>query len=253
MNAMDDDSPMPDASEIGLRDGQLHATQEIRRSMNGSLILAPPSVISGPAAMLSSEVTHGVNHLRNTAIAGGALNASSTSSFRELNGNSRDSSVFIKNDKYLHGSSTSEGTTTPSEDARSTDLLAEVESRRRLAMLSTGLCYDVRMRYHCELDPPKQRLDFHPEDPRRIFCIFNELCKAGLVIDKDNLTNEDGVQILVPNPLMRVFARFATPAEICLVHDKKHYDFIESTRGWLFTLLAFTNAKQLSDLRSRYD
>ena len=229
MDLMDDDSPMPDASEMGSRDGQLHAMREIRRSMNGALISAPRSVISGPPAPPNSEVINGVNYSRNSTMIGAAPRASS---FRQLNQTSRDSSVFAKDLKdEPHSSTTSDGTTTPSEDARSTDLVAEVESRRRLAMLPTGLCYDVRMRYHCELDPPKQRLDFHPEDPRRIFCIYNELCKAGLVDDKDNLKNEDGVSILVPKPLMRVFARSATPAEICLIHDKKHYDFIKSTKG----------------------
>lgn len=101
-----------------------------------------------------------------------------------------------------------------------------------LAGLPTGLCYDVRMRYHCELDPPKQRLDFHPEDPRRIYFIYKELCKAGLV---DDILS---TQPLVDTPLHRIPARNATQAEICLVHDKKHFDFIESTKGILALLYA---------------
>lgn len=91
--------------------------------------------------------------------------------------------------------------------------------------LPTGLCYDVRMRYHCELDPPKQRLDFHPEDPRRIYCIYRELCKAGLV---DDIMS---TRPLVPTPLKRVSVRSATQAEICLVHDRKHFEFVESTKS----------------------
>ncbi|MCJ1462316.1 Histone deacetylase hda1 [Pseudocyphellaria aurata] len=92
------------------------------------------------------------------------------------------------------------------------------------ATLPTGLCYDVRMRYHCELDPPKQRLDFHPEDPRRIYSIYKELCLAGLVDDKMS------TQPIVSRPLQRVNARNATQAEICLVHDTKHFNFIERTK-----------------------
>lgn len=94
--------------------------------------------------------------------------------------------------------------------------------------LPTGLCYDVRMRYHCELDPPKQRLDYHPEDPRRIFKIYQELCLAGLV--KDELLNNG---TLIPNPLKRIPVRNVTESEVCLVHDKKHYDFMKSTSGGL--------------------
>ena len=92
--------------------------------------------------------------------------------------------------------------------------------------LPTGLCYDVRMRYHCELAPPKQRLDYHPEDPRRIFKIYKELCIAGLVHDEALNTG-----VLIPNPLMRIPARDVTEAEVCLVHDKRHFDYMKDTAG----------------------
>lgn len=94
--------------------------------------------------------------------------------------------------------------------------------------LPTGLCYDVRMRYHCELDPPKQRLDYHPEDPRRIFKIYKELCMAGLV--KDPLLNTG---TLIPNPLVNIAAREVGEDEVCLVHDKSHFDFMKTTAGRL--------------------
>lgn len=94
-----------------------------------------------------------------------------------------------------------------------------------VAALRTGLCYDVRMRYHCELDPPKQRLDFHPEDPRRIYHIYKALCKAGLVAD-NNLAKS-----VVSTPLLKVNIRYATKEEICLVHDAKHFEFVRSTKG----------------------
>ena len=90
--------------------------------------------------------------------------------------------------------------------------------------LPTGLCYDVRMRYHCELDPPTFRSDYHPEDPRRIFKIYKELCIAGLV--KNDLLN---VGPLIPNPLLNISARNVTEAEVCLVHDQKHFEFMRST------------------------
>lgn len=95
-----------------------------------------------------------------------------------------------------------------------------------VATLPTGLCYDVRMRYHCELDPPKQRLDFHPEDPRRIYYIYRALCKAGLVAGVDNSAS------ITSKYLQKVNIRYATKEEICLVHDAKHFDFVKSTKGY---------------------
>ncbi|KAL8645769.1 MAG: hypothetical protein Q9226_007151 [Calogaya cf. arnoldii] len=90
-------------------------------------------------------------------------------------------------------------------------------------LLATGLCYDIRMRYHSELDPPKQRLDFHPEDPRRIYRIYRALCQAGLY--KDPQFNVPTIE----KPLERIQARNATAPEICLVHTANHYNFIAST------------------------
>ncbi|PGH36252.1 histone deacetylase 6/10 [[Emmonsia] crescens] len=90
-----------------------------------------------------------------------------------------------------------------------------------LASLATGLCYDIRMRYHCEVKPT---LDVHPEDPRRIYYIYKELCKAGLVDDPESS------RPLVSQPLQRIGARDATEAEISLVHDPEHYAFVKSTK-----------------------
>lgn len=129
----------------------------------------------------------------------------------------------------LHPPSFSTRKSHPLSDQDSSDDLALDAMPRTYkfpaATLPTGLCYDVRMRYHCELDPPKQRLDFHPEDPRRIYSIYKELCLAGLVDDKMS------TQPIVSRPLQRVNARNATQAEICLVHDIKHFNFIEKTKG----------------------
>ena len=92
--------------------------------------------------------------------------------------------------------------------------------------LPTGLCYDARMRFHCELDPPKDRSNYHPEDPRRIFHIYRTLCEAGLV--KDQMAPQHQI---VNRPLHRIPARHANKSEICLVHDERHFEFMESTRG----------------------
>lgn len=91
-----------------------------------------------------------------------------------------------------------------------------------LASLATGLCYDVRMRYHCEVRPTS---DVHPEDPRRIYYIYKELCRAGLVVD------EDSTHPLDAQTLKRIPARNATEDEICLVHTAAHFAFVGSTQG----------------------
>ncbi|EDN08410.1 predicted protein [Histoplasma mississippiense (nom. inval.)] len=80
------------------------------------------------------------------------------------------------------------------------------------------------MPYHCEVKPT---LDVHPEDPRRIYYIYKELCKAGLVDDPESS------RPLVPQPLQRIDAREATEEEISLVHDAEHYDFVQSTKFML--------------------
>lgn len=87
--------------------------------------------------------------------------------------------------------------------------------------LPTGLCYDERMRYHAEVSALSAEA-VHPEDPRRIYYIFKELCEAGLVQHKD-------YDLLVDQPLLRIDAREATQDEICLVHTPAHYAFVRST------------------------
>ena len=112
----------------------------------------------------------------------------------------------------------------------------------QVAMLPTGLCYDVRMRFHCELQPHQRPDDHHPEDPRRIYEIYKTLCQAGLVDDPMS------TRPLVPQPLARVMARNATPEEICMVHDARHYAFMESLRSgcaFLSPLMPLTDAAQI--------
>ncbi|EPS34986.1 hypothetical protein PDE_09951 [Penicillium oxalicum 114-2] len=95
-----------------------------------------------------------------------------------------------------------------------------VKSGLPVGSLATGLCYDVRMRYHCEVRPTTE---VHPEDPRRIYYIFKELCRAGLVDDPDS------VHPLAPQTLKRIAARNATEDEITLIHSQAHYAFVKST------------------------
>ncbi|CEJ59885.1 Putative Histone deacetylase HdaA [Penicillium brasilianum] len=99
----------------------------------------------------------------------------------------------------------------------------EVVARAGLPVgsLPTGLCYDVRMRYHCEVRPTSE---VHPEDPRRIYYIYKELCRAGLVDDPES------VHPLAPQTLKRINARNATKEEITLIHSEAHFAFVRSTQ-----------------------
>jgi histone deacetylase 6 len=95
--------------------------------------------------------------------------------------------------------------------------------------LPTGLCYDDRMRFHAEVATINES-NYHPEDPRRIYYIFRELCQAGLVDDAQS------TRPLVKQPLCRIAAREATEQECCLVHTPKHYRFVQRTSGELALL-----------------
>ncbi|KAK5103432.1 Histone deacetylase hda1 [Lithohypha guttulata] len=87
--------------------------------------------------------------------------------------------------------------------------------------LPTGLCYDERMRYHAEVSALSAEA-VHPEDPRRIYYIYKELCEAGLVVAK-------GFDVMVEQPLLRIDAREATEDEIRLVHTDEQYRFVQHT------------------------
>ena len=88
----------------------------------------------------------------------------------------------------------------------------------------TGLVYDSRMRLHVEpINMAIREDDIHPEDPRRIHEIFQEIQQAGLVQGADDPPEEARDE-----QCWRIRARQATKGEICLVHSPEHYDFIES-------------------------
>ena len=93
----------------------------------------------------------------------------------------------------------------------------------------TGLVYDSRMRLHVEpVSMAIRENDIHPEDPRRIHEIFQEIQQAGLVQGA-----EDPEEEASDEQCWRIHARPASKAEICLVHNPSHYDFIHSLQGAL--------------------
>ena len=209
MDPTDDDSPMVDAPESSSR-GLSDSVERLRSPESGLAAASPRH-----------------NRLRNSPRHGtpssdsGAVNPS----LKRLRDQSRESSVLANS----VANNLSLGSPDDGPEGRVNGFLGDSEAEHEptapyVSSLPTGLCYDVRMRYHCELDPPKQRLDYHPEDPRRIFKIYKELCMAGLV--KDDLLNTG---TLIPNPLLSIPAREVTEQEVCLVHDKKHFDFMRST------------------------
>lgn len=87
----------------------------------------------------------------------------------------------------------------------------------------TGLVYDVRMRFHVE--PIPKDTDMHPEDPRRIYEVYNELCQAGLVDDPSN------PELAGDYVLLRIPARPATQREVLACHSQKSWDFVMSLKG----------------------
>lgn len=109
-------------------------------------------------------------------------------------------------------------------DESSIDEEHDVPRGLPVSKLPTGLCYDDRMRFHSEVSAPTGD-SVHPEDPRRIYYIYKELCEAGLV------GNEEKYPPLVDPPLKRINAREATKEEICSVHTIPHYDFVQRTSG----------------------
>ena len=215
MDSYDDDSQMLDVQESYSR-GISHTSEKAERSFHGAVPSSnmagmwAPNGLQGP--QLFETPSSGAEHLNST-----------TTRLREP---SRESSVLANNVANHLSIGTSENPVQQGLD----DSIDELDDGEHaptapyLSSLPTGLCYDVRMRYHCELDPPKQSRDFHPEDPRRIFKIYKELCMAGLV--NDPMLNTGN---LIPNPLLRINARNVSESEVCLVHDKKHWDFMVTT------------------------
>lgn len=91
--------------------------------------------------------------------------------------------------------------------------------------LKTGLCYDVRMRYHAKIFTSYfEYIDPHPEDPRRIYRIYKILAENGLIDDPTLSGVED-----IGNLMLKIPVREATDEEILQVHSKEHLEFLEKT------------------------
>jgi histone deacetylase 6 len=91
--------------------------------------------------------------------------------------------------------------------------------------LKTGLCYDVRMRYHAKIFTSYyEYIDPHPEDPRRIYRIYKILAESGLINDP-TLSGVNDIGDL----MLKIPVREAMAEEILQVHTKEHLNFIEST------------------------
>lgn len=73
--------------------------------------------------------------------------------------------------------------------------------------------------------------EIHPEDPRRIHEIFQEIQQAGLVQGPDEL-EEDAKD----EHAWRIHARPATKPEICLIHTPDHYENIRRMEGMNITV-----------------
>ncbi|KAG5366241.1 Histone deacetylase HDA1 [Yarrowia sp. B02] len=125
---------------------------------------------------------------------------------------------------------TAEGPELDTQRARELILDADVNPalkapQLRYIPLKTGVCYDVRMRYHARLvSTSYDYVDPHPEDPRRIFSVYKALVDAGLVVDPEYLGLED------IGPLMeKIPIREASLDEVLEVHTPAHVDFLAST------------------------
>lgn len=92
----------------------------------------------------------------------------------------------------------------------------------RYSAMRTGICYDVRMRFHATVDED----DMHPEDPRRIYEIYKALCLAGLIDDPSfaGAVRKDDIMV-------GIRAREVTRDEALLVHTPEHWLFLYGTKG----------------------
>jgi histone deacetylase 6 len=89
------------------------------------------------------------------------------------------------------------------------------------ATAQTGLVYDVRMRFHVEINPTE--VDVHPEDPRRIHHIFDALVQAGLVW-------QPGYEGPTDFCMGRIPTREVTKEEVMLVHTERHWEWIQTLK-----------------------
>ncbi|KAI9008740.1 histone deacetylase-like protein 6 [Phycomyces nitens] len=91
-------------------------------------------------------------------------------------------------------------------------------------MLQTGYIYDVSMSYHANLNPSED----HPEDPLRIFSIYNKLQKSGLL-----------------NDCLRLPCKKAKARDVLLAHTEEHLEKIKATQTM--------SRNQLLDMENSHD
>ncbi|PWW74807.1 hypothetical protein C7212DRAFT_206799 [Tuber magnatum] len=84
--------------------------------------------------------------------------------------------------------------------------------------MATGLCYDRRMASHRIIEGE------HPEDPKRISAIYEQIVKCGLVNDPDFLGTSNPEN---PGLMVRIEAREATEREIGLIHSRDQFEFAQ--------------------------
>jgi len=90
----------------------------------------------------------------------------------------------------------------------------------------SGLVYSNLMRFHTEtVNTAQDEDDIHPEDPRRIWVIYEELVKAGLV--DDPRVQGPGVDF----KLWWIQFESATPADIALVHKPEYWNWVAQLEG----------------------
>ncbi|KAL2708011.1 Histone deacetylase [Kluyveromyces marxianus] len=95
----------------------------------------------------------------------------------------------------------------------------------RYSLLKTGICYDVRMRYHAKIFTSYfEYIDPHPEDPRRIYRVYKILAENGLIQDP-TLSGADSIGDLME----KIPVREAEEEEILQVHSREHLEFITKT------------------------
>ncbi|KAJ4990594.1 histone deacetylase [Stagonosporopsis vannaccii] len=107
-----------------------------------------------------------------------------------------------------------------------------------IATLKTGLVYDPRMRFHAELPNDSSIDDIHPEDPRRIHSIFEEIREAGLVRGPESSENDEHDEFC-----WRIGIRPAEKHEIRLIHTEEHYNFVASLRDMTLEELSVQGSK----------
>ncbi|CAR25046.1 histone deacetylase HDA1 [Lachancea thermotolerans CBS 6340] len=133
----------------------------------------------------------------------------------QINGLKRDHESATLND----------GTGNQASVAKRPTIVPACRPKLHYTPLKTGLCYDVRMRYHAKIFTSYfEYIDPHPEDPRRIYRIYKILAENGL-IDDPTLSGVDSIGDL----MLKIPVREATDEEILQVHTKEHLEFISKT------------------------